>query len=57
MAKLQKTESDFRYYEYELSDTELELYQEDKDRFWEEVDPEWEYVNDYQGQDEIELID
>ena len=57
MAKLQKIETDSRYYEYELSESEWELYQEFRERFWDEVDVEWEFVGDHQGQDEIELID
>jgi len=57
MAKLQKTETDYRYYEFELTDEQYEMYKDDKDAFWDEVDPEWEYVGDNQGKDEIELID
>ena len=57
MAKLQKMETDYRYYEFELTDEQYQLYQEDKDRFWDEVDVEWDYVNDHQDQDEIELIE
>ena len=57
MAKLQKMETDYRYYEFELTDEQYQLYQEDEDRFWDEVDVEWEYVNDHQDQDEIELIE
>ena len=56
MAKLQKMETDYRYYEFELTDEQYQLYQEDEDRFWDEVDVEWEFVNDHQDQDEIELI-
>jgi hypothetical protein len=56
MAKLQKMETDYRYYEFELTDEQYQLYQEDEDRFWDEVDVEWEYVNDHQDQDEIEII-
>jgi len=56
MAKLQKMETDYRYYEFELTDEQYQLYQEDEDRFWDEVDVEWDYVNDHQDQDEIELI-
>jgi hypothetical protein len=57
MAKLQKMETDYRYYEFELTDEQYQLYQEDEDRFWDEVDVEWDYVNDHQDQDEIELIE
>lgn len=56
MAKLQKMETDYRYYEFELTDEQYQLYQEDEDRFWDEVDVEWDYVNDHQDQDEIEII-
>jgi len=56
MAKLQKMETDYRYYEFELTDEQYQLYQEDEDRFWDEVDVDWEYVNDHQDQDEIEII-
>lgn len=57
MAKLRKTEIDYRFYDYELSDEEFALYQEDQDRFWDEVEPEWEFAWDKQAGDEIELID
>ena len=57
MAKLQKMETDYRYYEFELTDEQYQLYQEDEDRFWDDVDVEWDYVNDHQDQDEIELIE
>jgi hypothetical protein len=57
MAKLQKIETDYRYYEFELTDEQHELYKDNEEAFWDDVDPEWEYVGDHQGQDEIELID
>ena len=57
MAKLQKIETDYRYYEYELTDEEYQLYQEDEDTFWDEVDPEWEFTWDKQPGDEITVIE
>lgn len=57
MAKLQKTETDYRYYEFELSDEQYEMYKDNRDMFWDEVEVEWELVGDNQASDEIELID
>ena len=57
MAKLQKIETDYRFYEYELTDEEYSLYQEDEDRFYEEVmeDLEFEWVHDKAGDEDWEL--
>ena len=59
MAKLQKIETDYRFYEYVLSPEELKLYLEDEDRFWDEIgyDIEWEFVRDKQGGDDIEFYE
>jgi hypothetical protein len=57
MAKLRKIETDYRFYEYELTEEEYQLYQEDEDTFWDEVDPEWEFTSDKQVGDEIEVIE
>jgi hypothetical protein len=57
MAKLQKIETDYRFYEYELTDEEYALYQEDEDQFWDEVEPEWEFTWDKQVGDEISIIE
>ena len=38
MAKLQKIETTHYIYEYELTEEELKLYQEDEDAFWEQFD-------------------
>jgi hypothetical protein len=38
MAKIQKVETTHYVYEYELSDEELKLYQENEDEFWEQWD-------------------
>lgn len=57
MAKLQKIETDYRFYEYELTDEEYELYKNDPDQFWDEVEPEWEFSHDKQVGDEINIIE
>jgi hypothetical protein len=36
MTKIQKVETTHYVYEYELSDEELKLYQENEDEFWEQ---------------------
>jgi len=59
MATLRKyvTTTDINVYEVELTDEQLELYQEDLDRFYDEVQDEleWEWVHDKVGDDDWEL--
>ena len=63
MAKLRKyvTTTDINVYEVELTDEQLETYQEDLDRFYDEVQDEleWEWVHDKVGDEdwELELVD
>lgn len=52
MAKLIKTETDYRFYSVELTDEQHELYKTDEDQFWEEFwdwDVEWEFIRDKEG--------
>jgi hypothetical protein len=59
MATLRKyvTTTDINVYEVELTDEQLEIYQEDEDRFYEEVmeDLEFEWVHDKAGDEDWEL--
>ena len=59
MATLRKyvTTTDINVYEVELTDEQLELYQEDLDRFYDEVQDEleWEWVHDKVGDEDWEL--
>ena len=59
MATLRKyvTTTDINVYEVELTDEQLEMYQEDEDRFYEEVmdDLEFEWVHDKAGDEDWEL--
>lgn len=63
MATLRKyvTTTDINVYEVELTDEQLELYQEDQDRFFDEVMDEldWDFQYDKVGDEdnEYELID
>ena len=63
MATLRKyvTTTDINVYEVELTDEQLETYQEDLDRFYDEVQDEleWEWVHDKVGDEdwELELVD
>lgn len=38
MAKLQKTETTYYIYEYEMSNEDLELYSRDEDTFWDQFE-------------------
>ena len=52
MAKLIKTETDYRFYSVELTDEQYALYQKDEDQFWDEIwdwDLEWEFTRDKDG--------
>ena len=52
MAKLIKTETDYRFYAVELTEEQHELYKKDEDQFWEEFeeyDVEWEFIRDKDG--------
>ena len=59
MATLRKyvTTTDINVYEVELTDDQLEIYQQDEDRFYEEVmeDLEFEWVHDKAGDEDWEL--
>lgn len=55
MAKLTKTETDYRYYEFELTDAQAELYRDDPSSFMDSVEVEWQFVGDGQGRDEIDI--
>lgn len=58
MAKLIKTETDYRFYELELTDEQLALYKEDEEKFWDEFwdwDVEWEFVRDKEGGTDYDL--
>lgn len=59
MATLRKyvTTTDINVYEVDLTDEQLELYQEDIDRFYDEVmdDLEFEWVHDKVGDEDWEL--
>ena len=59
MATLRKyvTTTDINVYEVELTDEQLEIYQQDEDRFYEEVmdDLEFEWVHDKAGDEDWEL--
>ena len=59
MATLRKyvTTTDINVYEVELTDEQLEIYQQDEDRFYDEVmeDLEFEWVYDKAGDEDWEL--
>ena len=59
MATLRKYETvtDINVYEVELTDEQLKIYQEDEDRFYDEVMDEldWEFAYDKVGDPDIEL--
>jgi len=59
MATLRKyvTTTDINVYEVELTDEQLEIYQEDLDRFYDEVQDEleWEWIHDNVGDEDWEL--
>jgi hypothetical protein len=59
MATLRKyvTTTDINVYEVELTDEQLEIYQQDEDRFYDEVmeDLEFEWVHDKAGDEDWEL--
>ena len=59
MATLRKyvATSDINVYEVELTDEQLAIYQEDEDRFYDEVydDLEFEWIHDKIGDEDIEL--
>lgn len=57
MAKLIKTETDYRFYEIELTDEQVALYKEDEEQFWEEFDwdVEWEFIRDKEGGTDYDL--
>lgn len=59
MATLRKyvATSDINVYEVELTEEQLKIYQEDEDRFYEEVydELEFEWVHDKVGDEDIEL--
>ena len=59
MSTLRKyvTTTDINVYEVELTDEQLELYQEDLDRFYDEVQDEleWEWIHDNVGDEDWEL--
>ena len=63
MARLRKYEyiNDIHVYEAELTEEQLKLYNEDQDRFWDEVgiDLEFEFIHDKVGDsnEEYELIE
>lgn len=63
MAKLRKYETvtDMFVYDVELTDEQLKIYQEDKDRFWNEIadDLDWEFSHDKAGDIDVdyELLD
>lgn len=57
--KLQKIETTYYIYEYELSEEELKLYQEDEDAFWDQWDEDnWgDYRMDVDTPTQTGLID
>jgi hypothetical protein len=63
MATLRKYETvtDINVYEVELTEEQLKIYQEDEDRFWDEVGDEldWDFAYDKAGDPdtEYELVD
>jgi hypothetical protein len=63
MAKLRKYEyiNDIHVYEVDLTEDQLNLYNEDEDKFWDEhgIDLDWEFQFDKVGdpEEEIELIE
>lgn len=63
MATLRKyvTTTDINVYEVELTDEQLEMYQDNIDQFYDEIQDEleWEWVHDKVGDEdwELELID
>ena len=63
MAKLRKYEyiNDIHVYEVDLTEEQLNLFNEDEDKFWDEhgIDLDWEFQFDKVGdtEEEIELIE
>jgi len=59
MATLRKYETvtDVNVYEVDLTDEQLKIYQEDEDRFWNEIadDLDWEFSYDKAGDPELEF--
>ncbi len=59
MATLRKYETvtDVNVYEVNLTDEQLKVYQEDEDRFWNEIadDLDWEFSYDKVGDPELEF--
>lgn len=59
MATLRKYETvtDVNVYEVNLTDEQLKIYQEDEDRFWNEIadDLDWEFSYDKAGDPELEF--
>lgn len=59
MATLRKYETvtDVNVYEVDLTDEQLKIYQEDEDRFWNEIadDLDWEFSYDKVGDPELEF--
>lgn len=59
MATLRKYETvtDVNVYEVNLTDEQLKVYQEDEDRFWNEIadDLDWEFSYDKAGDPELEF--
>lgn len=59
MATLRKYETvtDVNVYEVNLTDEQLKIYQEDEDRFWDEIadDLDWEFSYDKAGDPELEF--
>jgi len=51
------TTTDINVYEVELTDEQLKIYQEDLDRFYDEVQDEleWEWIYDNVGDEDWEL--
>ena len=52
MAKIIRTETDYRFYSAELTEEQLKLYKEDEDKFWDEFwdwDVEFEFTRDKDG--------
>jgi len=59
MATLRKYETvtDVNVYEVDLTDEQLKIYQEDEDKFWNEIadDLDWEFSYDKAGDPELEF--
>jgi len=59
MATLRKYETvtDINVYEVDLTEEQLKIYQEDEDRFWDEISDnlDWDFIYDKAGDPELEF--